>query len=45
MAALRAQLVHPEWGQAKLLIMPEHDIVDRLAAILVNGTPVERMVV
>ena len=44
-AALKANINHPEWAQAKLLALPNSEVVDRLAAILVNGTPVERMAI
>lgn len=45
-ATLRASTLHPEWAQAQALTMPsDAALVNRLAAILVNGTPVERMVV
>lgn len=44
-AALHANMDHPEWAQAKMLALPDSTTVDKLAAILVNGTPVERMAV
>ena len=45
MAALRASKNHPEWAQAKLLAMPDLKAVDKLAALLVKGSPVERMAI
>lgn len=45
MAALRASRNHPEWAQAKLLALPDSKAVDRLAALLVKGSPVERMAI
>lgn len=45
-AAIRAYQSHPEWGQATLQwVQPKGAIIDELAAILVEGTPVERMAV
>lgn len=45
-AVLKANAMHPEWAQAKLLALPgDTEIVDRLAAILVDGEPVERMAI
>lgn len=44
-ATLRAYSEHPEWGQAQFCAMPRSVIIDRMAAMLVNGTPIERMAV